>query len=112
MDAQTENPPAGGAGGFDKTAFPGRNCNQTITPTANVAQAKIDLLFDDIGPNLYAMGAMLNAAAAMHEAGDPAGLLYALRRMRAYWRPITGSAAELVAADAERLSALRHGAVQ
>ena len=53
------------------------------------------------------MIAQLNAALAMADAGDTVGLIYALRRSRAYWRSISESAADLVAADAERLSALR-----
>jgi hypothetical protein len=49
----------------------------------------------------------LEAALAMRNAGDVTGTVYGLRRAGAYWRAISGSAEELVAADAERLSALR-----
>ncbi|WGJ16145.1 hypothetical protein QEV83_07850 [Methylocapsa sp. D3K7] len=105
---EVESPAAlAGAPGSDLGTLICSTDTQTTIEKFETAQAKIDQLFDDIGPNINAMGAMLNAAAAMHEAGDPAGLIYALRRVRAYWVAVSESAKELVAADAERLSALR-----
>jgi hypothetical protein len=103
-----ETPPLGAAGLGDD-AFPGGNCTSKITPKAHVTQAKIELLFDDIGCNIGGFIATLNAAVAMRDAGDSVGVIYALRRGRAYWKAISLSAAELVAVDAERLSALRQG---
>jgi hypothetical protein len=72
-----------------------------------VAQAKIELLVDDIGCNVGILIATLNVALAMRDAGDTTGLLYALRRAKAYWRAISASAADLVAAEAPRQSLLR-----
>ena len=102
-----ETSPAAGARTELGNAFPGGNCNSETAPKTHIAQEKIEQIFDDIGPNINAMGAMLNAAVAMHEAGDPVGLIYALRRVRSYWVAVSELAKELVAADAERLSALR-----
>jgi hypothetical protein len=58
-----------------------------------VAQAKIELLVDDIACNVGILIATLNVALAMRDAGDTTGLLYALRRAKAYWRAISASAA-------------------
>jgi hypothetical protein len=80
-----------------------------LAPKTNVAQAKIELLVDDIGDNIGIMIAVLEAGLAMRAASDVVGLIYSLRRARVYWKAISASAAELVAADAERLSALRQG---
>ena len=76
-------------------------------PKADVTQARIELILDDVGDNIGALIATLNAAIAMRNAADNIGLIYSLRRARAYWKFISVSAAELVEADAERLAALR-----
>lgn len=76
-------------------------------PNIEVAHEKIAQLVGDISDSAGVMIAQLAAAIAMAEAGDTVGLVYALRRSRAYWRHISESAVDLVAADAERLSALR-----
>lgn len=76
-------------------------------PNIDVAHEKIGQLVTEISDTAGAMIAQLNAAIAMAAAGDTVGLVYALRRSRAYWLAIAGSAADLVAADAERLSVLR-----
>jgi hypothetical protein len=72
-----------------------------------VSQAKIDLLLDDIAANTSVMIAQMEVVLAMRAASDVVGLLYGLKRAAAYWRAISATAAELVAVDAERLSALR-----
>jgi hypothetical protein len=60
-----------------------------------------DLLREDLTCNISAMIATLEAALAMHAADDDVGLIYGLRRAKAYWRCISASAAEF--------SALRQG---
>jgi|ERR1019366_2524023 hypothetical protein len=109
MPIKSTNPAIGRiAGPLNKSRF-------ELPDTANIklkpgaAQARIELLFDDIGDNTGAMISTLNAALAMRDAGDSVGLIYGLRKARCYWRAISASAVELVAVDAERLSALRQG---
>jgi hypothetical protein len=60
-----------------------------------------DLIRDDIACNIGAMAATLNAALAMHGAEDDIGLLYSLRRARAYWLAIAASARDLAALKQE-----------
>jgi hypothetical protein len=71
-------------------------------PKADVTQARIALILDDVGDNIGALIATLNAAIAMRNAADNVGLIYSLRRARPYWKFISASAAELVAADARQ----------
>jgi hypothetical protein len=76
-------------------------------PNPQVAETNIEQLVGDIAGGAGIMIASLYEAIAMAQAGDTVGLIYALRRSRAYWHSISESAAELVSADAERLSCLR-----
>jgi hypothetical protein len=76
-------------------------------PKYEVSQAEIGLLVDDICDTVGCMITQLYVVIAMRDAGDTAGLIYALRRGRPYWKHISESARDLIAADAERLSALR-----
>ena len=76
-------------------------------PNPKAAEANIEQLVADIADSAGVMIAQLTAAIAMADAGDTVGLIYALRRSRAYWLAIAGSAADLVTADAEKLSFLR-----
>jgi hypothetical protein len=108
MSIPHERAPSGESA-LSESAFPGGNCSSELSQKAHVAQAKLELLDDDLGCNISAMIATLEAALAMRAADNRTGLIYGLRCSRAYWRAISLSAAELVAADAERLSALRQG---
>ena len=90
-----------------KSLLGGADTSQQAPRDGAVAQAKIELLVDDIGCNVGILIATLNVALAMRDAGDTTGLLYALRRAKAYWRAISASAADLVAAEAPRQSLLR-----
>lgn len=116
MSPADQSLPAGDADG-PENAFPGGNCtfdtrhDGCLTPNADIAQAKIEFLLDDIGCNVSALQVNLDCAYAMRIAGDTTGLLYSLRRCRAYWKYISIAAAELVAVDAERFSALRQEGV-
>ncbi len=78
-----------------------------IAPSLATAQAKIELIRDDLAATISPLQATLDYALAMYAAHDDCGLVYSLRRARAYWQAISGSARDLVAAEAERLSALR-----
>jgi len=84
-----------GEAGLAKMSLPGSFDNREINPKTHVAQAKCDLLVDDIGCNVSAMMAQLDVILAMRAANDPTGLLYGLRRARAYWSAIAASAREL-----------------
>jgi hypothetical protein len=76
-------------------------------PKAHVAQAKIDLLVDDITDTCGWLVDQLNVIPSQRAAGDHSGMIYTLRRSRCYWRHISESARELAAANDERLSGLR-----
>jgi hypothetical protein len=76
-----------------KSLLGGADTSQQAPRDGAVAQAKIELLVDDIGCNVGILIATLNVALAMRDAGDTTGLLYALRRAKAYWRAISASAA-------------------
>ena len=76
-------------------------------PKEHVAQAKINLLSDEIYHSASALSHTLDVLFAGYEANDIAVQIHALRQSRRYWRFIAALAQELVAADAERLSALR-----
>jgi hypothetical protein len=108
MSGLLEECPAPGEGaGPNNTSLGGATNTKNISRKIEVPQALIEHLFEDIGDNTGALISTLNAALAMRDAGDSVGLIYGLRRARCYWRAISTSAAELVAADADRLSALR-----
>jgi hypothetical protein len=105
-DLLEEGPALGDSAGLNKALLVTSD-KSDIKQKTEVPQALIELLFDDIGDNTGALISTLNAALAMRDAGDSVGLIYGLRRARCYWKSISASAAELVAADADRLSALR-----
>jgi hypothetical protein len=108
MNAHTKNPATREAPtGLDKASLPGGIDEQIITPNANVLQARIDLLADDIVDTAGWLIDQLNCLPAQRAAGDITGVIYTLRRARAYWVAVSGSARELVAANGEHLSALR-----
>jgi hypothetical protein len=97
MSHQNQTRRAGGAAGLGDDAFPGRNGTSELAPTPAVTQAKIDLLFDEIGLSISPMIATLEAALAMREAGNITGFVYGLRCAGAYWKNITANAKDLVA---------------
>jgi hypothetical protein len=102
MPQTCKTPP--GQAGLANMSLRGSLDNRERTPFQAATQAKIDLLVDDIGCNVSAMTAQLDVVIAMRAANDPTGILYGLRRARAYWRAISASAREL--------ASLREGAGQ
>jgi hypothetical protein len=109
MPIQNDSPALDKSAGLENTSLLGASDTKNPRQKIEVPQARIELLFEDIGDNTGAMISMLNAALAMRDAGDSVGLIYGLRKARCYWKAISASAAELVAAEAERLSAIRQG---
>jgi hypothetical protein len=105
--AKSNENPAVGAAGFGDMSLPGGIDGSDTAPNACVAQVKIDMLVDDIVDTAGWLLHQLNVLPAQRAAGDVSGMIYTLRRSRAYWRAISGSATELVVANDERLSALR-----
>lgn len=96
MPHKCETLPRGEAALANSSCFGGID-EREINPKTHIAQAKCDLLVDDIGSNVSAMMAQLDVILAMRAANDPTGLLYGLRRARAYWSAIAASARELAA---------------
>jgi hypothetical protein len=82
-----------GAAGLESVSTLGRCDTQTFSPNTSIAQAI--LIREDLAANIGAMSATLNAALAMRDANDDCGLIYALRRARAYWQAIAASARDL-----------------
>lgn len=74
---------------------------------ADVFQAKIDLLVDDVVDTAKFMVDQLYVLPAQRVAADYSGMLYTLRRSRCYWRHISAVARELAEINNDRLSALR-----
>jgi hypothetical protein len=106
MSPQRETPP-GQTAGLKDMSLPGGIDGSFNAPKARVEQAKIDLLVDDITDIAGWLVDQLNVLPAQRAAGDFAGMLYTLRRSRAYWIAVAGSARELAAVNDERLSAIR-----
>jgi hypothetical protein len=93
---ECKNPAAlAGATGSDKCALLGGIDTQDATAKPHVTQARIDLLADDITDTAGWLIDQLNCLPAQRVAGDTVGIIYTLRRSRAYWRHISESAAEL-----------------
>jgi hypothetical protein len=99
MPQTCETPP--GEAGLAKSSLRGSFDDREITPFQAATQAKIDLLVDDLGCNVSAMMAQLDVVLAMRAANDMTGLLYGLRRARAYWSAIAASARELASSRTE-----------
>ena len=93
--------------GLNSNAFPGGNCNQDAIAKPAVTQARIDLIADDIVDSAGWLIDQLNCLPTQRAAGDIVGMIYTLRRSRAYWIAISGSAKELVERNDARLSELR-----
>jgi hypothetical protein len=105
---ECKNPAAlAGATGSDKCALLGGIDTRDATAKPHVTQARIDLLADDIVDTAGWLIDQLNCLPAQRAAGDITGVIYTLRRSRSYWKHVAETAAELVAANDERLSALR-----
>jgi hypothetical protein len=96
-----------GADGLDNSALLASFDTQDPIKHPAVLQAQIDLLADDVVDTAGWLISQLSVLPSQREAGDVTGLIYTLRRSRAYWKHIAETAVELVAADDERLSALR-----
>ena len=122
MALSKENPALGAAAGLPSgLSFSGDTQDSAPNPRPTqdisrnpvaVREARLELLREDLTCNASAMIATLEAALAMRAADDDCGLIYSLRRARAYWRAISGSAAELISTEAERQSALRQEAAR
>jgi hypothetical protein len=80
-----------------KTTNVNTNNTSNFKQKSAVPQARIELLFEDIGDNTGAMISTLTAALAMRDAGNVPGFLYGLRCAGAYWRNISANARDLVA---------------
>jgi hypothetical protein len=107
MSHQNETP-AGGPGLGDMS-LPCIIDGFENAPKAHVAQAKGDLLADDVVDTAGWLIDQLNCLPAQRAAGDVTGMIYTLRRSRAFWIAISGSAKELVERNDELISALRQG---
>lgn len=101
--------PARPGNGPQNASSLGSGDGSEVTPKAHVAQANIELIREDIVSTIGPMIATLETALAMAAIPDDTGPKYSLRCARAYWLSIAGSAAELVAAEAERQSTLLQG---
>lgn len=108
---ETTKPPSAKGGPGNPSSI-GVGDGSENAPKAHVAQAKIELLREDIAETIGWFIPALNSAIAMLDASDIAGTIYALRRCRAYWLHIASCAAELVAVNAELQSAPRQGGEQ
>jgi hypothetical protein len=99
MTHTNETPPLGAAG---------LGVAQANTfPSAEISQAKIEILLDDLTDTGGWMVSQLNCLPNQRLAGDVDGFLHTLRRARCYWLVIAAEAQLLVAAHGDLLSALR-----
>lgn len=104
---ETTNPAhLGGAAGFGTSSCLAADSFE-IAPRLATAQAKVDLIRDDLAATISPLQATLDCALTMCAARDDCGLGYTLRRAGDYWQFISGSARALVAAEAEGFCALR-----
>ncbi len=97
MAPQNETLPQATAG-LESASNLGRCDTQTLSLNPLLAQVNVswrDLIRVDLTANIGAMSATLNAARAMRDATDDCGLIYALRRARAYWQAIAASVHDL-----------------
>jgi hypothetical protein len=76
-------------------------------PSAEISQAKIKTLLDDVTDEAGWLFDQLNCLPNQRLAGDVDGVLHTLRRARCYWRVIAAEALLLVEAHGDLLSALR-----
>jgi hypothetical protein len=90
------NPPAG-ADGLGNTSLLGGIDGSETTKSSDIAQAKIEMICDEIGWVVSPMISTLEAALAMRKAGNIPGFVYGLRCAGAYWRNISVNARDLVA---------------
>ena len=97
MTNPKRNPPAGGADGLGNTSLLGSIDGSKTTKSSYIAQAKIEMICEEIGWVVSPMISTLEAALAMREAGNIPGFVYGLRCAGAYWRNISVNARDLVA---------------
>ncbi len=112
MDLQKEGPALGAAAGLpelssfggddtrDTAPKPGTTQGEFRNPLA-VRAARRELVCDDLVANISQASLHFDVALGMLAARDDVGLLYSLRRVRAYWKAISESAQELGALNAE-----------
>jgi hypothetical protein len=96
MALETENPQPGAASGLSKPVVLGSIDGLDNTQKAEVKQARTELLREEIVATVSPLIGTLEAALAMAAIPDDAGLLYALRTAKAYWRCASANAAELI----------------
>jgi hypothetical protein len=82
----TKEPPSGGMAAPEKCSLLGGLNTQNIAPETHAAQAKIELLHDEIYHNISALQVTLDVAIAAYFSSDSTCLIYGLRRARAYWK--------------------------
>jgi hypothetical protein len=104
MTNPKRNPPAGGADGLGNTSLLGSIDGSKTTKSSYIAQAKIEMICEEIGWVVSPMISTLEAALAMREAGNIPGFVYGLRCAGAYWRNIAANAKDLVALHQEGAS--------
>jgi hypothetical protein len=109
MVLQKEDPALGAAAGLPDASLLGSLDTQDIAPKPAPAQdkvkrnpvavleARLELMRDDLVANITQASLHFDVALAMLSATDDVGLLYALRRVRAYWQSIAADAKELAA---------------
>jgi hypothetical protein len=112
MNAHVTKTPPGQTAGLRNASSIGIGDSSKPIKTPAVTQARIDLLADDIVDTTGWFIDQLNCLPAQRAAGDYTGMIYTLRRARAYWIAISGSTKELVERNDERLSGLRQGSDQ
>ena len=104
MTNPKRNPPAGGADGLGNTSLLGSIDGSKTTKSSYIAQAKIEMICEEIGWVVSPMISTLEAALAMRKAGNIPGFVYGLRCAGAYWRNIAANAKDLVALHQEGAS--------
>jgi hypothetical protein len=95
MPQNATNPARGQAAGLRNMSCVTAD-GPNIAQNHEVAQARIELLREEIVATVSPLIATLEAALAMSAIPDDAGLIYALRSAQAYWQCAAASAAELV----------------
>ncbi len=84
--------------------------DDTAPISLGAVDVKTAILLEDIGASLGPIELQLACLAAHVAAGDSAGAVYSLKRLKAIWYSLYLAARDLIAADAERLSAIRQQA--
>ena len=107
MISNMRMPPVGETGGANSKQ---QHLDDSQPISIAPADVEISLLLDDIGAAIGPLEAQIACLATMVAAGDSTGVVYVLRRLKAHWRVLDQDARDLIATDAERLSAIRQQA--